>query len=388
MPQNPLLGDFPVRGLPFEGRNDWFGRHPRLGQGLDNALIALSNMDEPSPTIGGNISNVARGFLSIGQTRRGLRQQEMQDEMAPQLAALGIQKTQADIDLSRAHADYYRKMPEERAATAAAQRAASIARGELSARPELMYGPTSNPMVGHRNYDEKTGEIKLVPDPSADPTPLIKEKHTGMLGGGLQGAIISNYLEYKLGGTGGLAAHIKQNGGFVDPKLMAEAQKAALTPGSETGLGAVLGAFFKREEIAEMKRELGKREDFFNKLYDPAAMHDPSPQQFDAKLGELRDPTKVSAFFTKRKQAQQGLRRLHGYYSMAPMDWQMQKSPADFLRENGFDPDTGEYNPPSAKPAANPMHPTPSHSSATPTTPTSGGLSPNVQAIIDQLKKP
>ena len=76
MPQNPLLGDFPVRGLPFEGRDNWFGRHRTIGRCLDDALIALSNMGEPSETIGGHISNAARGFLSIGQPRRGLRPQQ------------------------------------------------------------------------------------------------------------------------------------------------------------------------------------------------------------------------------------------------------------------------------------------------------------------------
>lgn len=171
MPQNPLLGDFPLRGLPFEGRDNWFGRHPRIGRGLDDALIALSNMDEPSPTIGGNISNAARGFLSIGQTRRGLRQQQVADEMAPQMTALGMQKTQGEIDLHRAQADLARTGAEENRAQTA-----------LFGRTKVADQWDVSEMISDQGHPYKfnitQGSLKYVGDPALQPTtPPTFQRH-------------------------------------------------------------------------------------------------------------------------------------------------------------------------------------------------------------------
>ena len=73
--------------LPNTG---FFGEHNRLSSGIENALLTLSLMGEPSPTIGGNISNVAQALVGAPRLKTQLQIGPQQEavSMAGQVSGL------------------------------------------------------------------------------------------------------------------------------------------------------------------------------------------------------------------------------------------------------------------------------------------------------------
>lgn len=151
---------------------NWMQRHPRVGGALYNATIALANMDEPSPTIGGNISNVARGLMAIPQQRRQDRLQAMQEQMMPQLGALGIQKTQGEIALHKAQADLAISGAEENRA-----QAAMFGRTKVADQWDVseMYSDQGHPY----KFNTTQGRLQYIGDPKLQPTesPTFNKYH-------------------------------------------------------------------------------------------------------------------------------------------------------------------------------------------------------------------
>lgn len=89
--------------LPNQG---FFGDHPNLSRGIENAVIAAAHTPE-STTPGGAISAVAQGVLGIPQYRNQVQQQRQIAPLAMAGAMQQLQKGQLDNDLLKAHAKYY-----------------------------------------------------------------------------------------------------------------------------------------------------------------------------------------------------------------------------------------------------------------------------------------
>ena len=96
--------------LPEPGSDNFFGRHPMLSRGIENALLGVAAMG-PTPEVSGagdNISRAIQGFLGGPQLRT-------QMQMAPFMQSLGLAKTAADLqhvsdehDYMQAHGEYMR----------------------------------------------------------------------------------------------------------------------------------------------------------------------------------------------------------------------------------------------------------------------------------------
>jgi hypothetical protein len=72
--------------LPEAGTDNFFGRHPMLSRGIENAMLAAASI-RPSETLGEGISNVAQGLLSIPS----LRAQHINNQlMAPMQQAMDV----------------------------------------------------------------------------------------------------------------------------------------------------------------------------------------------------------------------------------------------------------------------------------------------------------
>lgn len=89
--------------LPNQG---FFGDHPNLSRGIENAVIAAAHTPE-STTTGGGISAVAQGVLGIPQYRNQVQMQRQAAPLAMAGAMQNLQKGQLDNDLLKAHAKYY-----------------------------------------------------------------------------------------------------------------------------------------------------------------------------------------------------------------------------------------------------------------------------------------
>ena len=101
--QNPRQNLF----LPEPGTANFFGQHPRVSNAIENAALFASNF-QGGDTIGENISGVARGLIGVPQARESYRLQQMMAPFSTAQALAGLEKAQSDVDLSRAHAEYYR----------------------------------------------------------------------------------------------------------------------------------------------------------------------------------------------------------------------------------------------------------------------------------------
>lgn len=80
-----------------QGDEGFFGRHPRLSRGLDNALLSAATFGPSGNTVGENIGAVARNILGLGPARQQLN---MERALAPLMAsrpALDTAKILADI---------------------------------------------------------------------------------------------------------------------------------------------------------------------------------------------------------------------------------------------------------------------------------------------------
>jgi hypothetical protein len=173
----------------------WGQSHPGFSGGLDNALIALSNMGEPSATIGGNISNVARGLSSVGPTRQAQR-------MAPTMMALQmagevakLRQASANIGREGAMASYYGNRNQTAEDIAQSRMQVGMAKNAMLAGKEGMI--LANGQVGLPEVDDN-GKINYVPHPEIDPKEFKRSQGrkqlAGMLGGGTEGAIIQGML--------------------------------------------------------------------------------------------------------------------------------------------------------------------------------------------------
>jgi hypothetical protein len=193
--------DYKPQGL-FENMPWLSKRSPALAGGLDNALIALSNMGPTGSTAGENISNVARGVSSIGPTRR-------MQQMAPTMMALQmagevakLQQASANIGREGAMAQYYggRNAATEYAAN---QRLSGVqARAQMSAAtsqhgPQIIQDAKGNPVVGVPDIDDE-GHLIYQPHPEIDVKEFQKQQNSkklnAMLGGGVEGSIIQGML--------------------------------------------------------------------------------------------------------------------------------------------------------------------------------------------------
>lgn len=208
---NALLQQFgglsvsPPRPIGLAESTGWGQQHPGLSGGIDNALITLANMGQPSMSIGGNISNVARGLQSIGPTRAA---QSAAQLMLPLQAAGEVAKlrgAQANIEREGAMAKYYGSRNDTAEAVAdrralasehnADRRAEASVQGRAIAAakdPLLMKDGT----VGLPEWDDDTQSMKIVSHPEIDPKSVKHSQLQKLLGGGAEGAIIIG----KLGG--------------------------------------------------------------------------------------------------------------------------------------------------------------------------------------------
>jgi len=179
---------------PFENTG-WGQNHPRFSGGLDNALIALSNMGEPSPTIGGNISNVARGLQSVGPTRQMQRMAPimMALEQAKQVASL--QQSTANIGREGAMAGYY---------SGRNQTASDIAQSKMNValqKQQMLAGKEGQILadgtVGLPDIDDN-GRVTYVSHPELNPKEFVKQqrkqKIAGIMGNSTEGLIIQGML--------------------------------------------------------------------------------------------------------------------------------------------------------------------------------------------------
>ena len=207
---NALLSQFGGMSIPdhpqpqglFENAS-WMHGAPGVAHGLDNALIALSNMGPSSLSAGDNISNVARGLSAIGPTRnaQSAAQYQMPLMMAGEVAKL--QTAQSEMGRNAAMAGYYggRNDSAEAVATTRAQGANQVAltraeyglRGrEIAATKEarVVTGPDGKQMVGNPVWDADQGLI-YKPDPTIDVKAFQAEKTKsavhGLLGNSLDG---------------------------------------------------------------------------------------------------------------------------------------------------------------------------------------------------------
>lgn len=75
--------------LPEPGSDGFFGQHPRVAQGIENALLALANT-HGGETIGDSLSSIAAGLFSVPQARRQYQAEQLQSQIgaAGQLAQM------------------------------------------------------------------------------------------------------------------------------------------------------------------------------------------------------------------------------------------------------------------------------------------------------------
>lgn len=202
---NALLQQYGGINLPGSGPTGLFERtglennHPRLAYGLDNALIALGNMGPTGPTIGDNISNVARGLQSIGPTRQGQQMAPtvMALQMAQQVAAL--KGASAYQGREQAMANYYNDRTSAQrdvADTNAASRlqVAQSKNAMLAGKEGMVLadGTVGLPEVGD------DGNIKYTSHPEIDAKAFQKAQNRkqlqGIMGNSTEGSIIQGML--------------------------------------------------------------------------------------------------------------------------------------------------------------------------------------------------
>lgn len=94
--------------LPEAGTDNFFGRHPHLAGGIENAFMAVANMGPTSMSAGDNISNVARAIMAIPGERRehAISQIMAPFQTAQMLGELG--KTGAEAQRFREQGEYYK----------------------------------------------------------------------------------------------------------------------------------------------------------------------------------------------------------------------------------------------------------------------------------------
>lgn len=171
-------------------------RSPGLATGLDNALIALSNMGPTGPTAGDNISNVARGLQSIGPTRRA-------QQLAPTMTALQmagevakLQQASANIGREGAMAEYYGGRNETASSIAQSRMNVALQKQQMLAGKEGVI--LKDGTVGLPDVDDATGKVTYVPHPEIDAKEFQKQqrksKIAGIMGNSFEGLVTQGML--------------------------------------------------------------------------------------------------------------------------------------------------------------------------------------------------
>ena len=91
--------------LPDTG---FFGNHPRLSRGIENALLAAANT-EPSRTPGEAIANIARGLLNVQPTRDSIQMSRIMAPFAMAQQLQGLQHGAESLKLMQAQENYYNR---------------------------------------------------------------------------------------------------------------------------------------------------------------------------------------------------------------------------------------------------------------------------------------
>lgn len=94
--------------LPEPGTDNFFGQHPNLSRGIENALLMGASVG-PSETPGDAINQVARALLSLDPQRMAIQQQRQMQPFEMLAPMLNIQKAQADLANTAAQTDLYKQ---------------------------------------------------------------------------------------------------------------------------------------------------------------------------------------------------------------------------------------------------------------------------------------
>ena len=184
----------------FEGTG-WGQNHPGLSRGIDNALIAVGNMGPTGATAGENISNAARGIMSVGPYRRAYANQQMMLPLEMAKAVGGLRTEQATEEELRARGQYYRDVGAGRLGANQTRLQVAELNAAQKGAGQLRIG--SNGKVQEPYTDPATFE-QMWRDTDIDPEEFKKEQVKGhaanRFGGGATGSLIANNLAAHYGG--------------------------------------------------------------------------------------------------------------------------------------------------------------------------------------------
>ena len=379
--------DYKPQGV-FENMPWISKRAPALAGGLDNALIALSNMGPTGSTAGENISNVARGLQSIGPTRQA-------QAMAPTLMALqmaqgvaGLQQSAANINREGAMAEYYSGRNDASNYTADQRRNAALIRGQFQAAsaqhgPQVITGKNGKQMVGVPSLDDD-GNLKYEEHPEIDVNEFRKQqthqKLASAFGGGTEGAIIGGMLSSGLGPDGTPESYTRRNPmlgkpGAKGPDAFWADANNILLQHRTAAAGVNQGGAAQRQQTGLWATN---QRDAFKNIYQNPGTAGIREKRIDARSQEIfmapgfsgtRSDAKRQA--QNEAQAHQSkLQDLWGQYSLLDEDAQQKAGGiTGYLGQQGYDARTDTFQNRSGA-QANPSN-----------------LSPAQQQLLDLLKK-
>lgn len=378
----------------FENMSGISKRAPALAAGLDNALISLSAMGPTGATAGDNISNVARGLSAIGPTRRAQAMAPVQNAFAMAGEVAKLQQASANVGRETAMANYYTGLNQNRLDVANTRADASMYGADQRAAATDAHTEAISRIAANRNAMLAGKEPQLLADgtvglptvnddgtityqshPEIDAKEFAKERQRkqtqGALGGGVEGAIIGGML-------GDDPASFK--GG---PKAYWNAANNILLQHRTAAAGVSQGGADNRQGVNEWNTS---QKSLFNNIFTGGTSAGARENRIKQRRQELMaggaDYTAAGKQASSEAEAHRGkLNSLWGQYNlMDPGAQQKAGGIVGYLGQNGYDPNTDSFSAPrtGAQPAAGGS---PMPGGAKP------GVSPAVQAILDQLKK-
>lgn len=340
---------------PFENMPGFAGKHPGLSRGLDNALIAVANMGPTGRTAGENISNAARGVLSVGPYRRQFAAEQAQMPFAFAKEIGGLQQQQAMIDELRGRGQYYRDVGNQRAGL----NEANLMRTQMqmnmrgaTGHDSLQPGPNG---FAQRPEIDKDNNLTYV-DTEIKNEDLMQERNHAKavqrFGGGLAAGVLVANLK---------AAGYDPNGDIPSDVLNAQYAKVnALGPGplaqrdrdvnpsandklnqavgtNKTVLQGFLKPFDIKNPEAELKAETQRRMQLY--LSDPKLSGSMSEQQLRTQA-----EAQAKAAIQEKQAAYNRVTGAYAEYSSTHDLQGMQGEPFSmWMLNRGFDPQTGNF---------------------------------------------
>jgi hypothetical protein len=381
---------------PFENMGGFFQGHPTLSRGLDNALIAVGNMGPTGRTAGENISNAARGVLSIGPYRRQFAAEQalMPLEFANKVGALQAQ--QGLMKFHEAMGEYYRNRGSASVVQAENRLNSALVRENLQGAQHMQMGKDAmgRPVVMEPQVGDDL-KVHWVENHNIDPAvfqqELTRQKVTSRFGGGAVGGQIANAIAQHYGGWDKIPD-------VVDPKVYSDAAKEA-NKDSASYLGREFGA--ANVPQADVYKSVHQAStDYLKGAKWPITNYDSAVKAESARLlAGMLDSGGVQNPLQARQQADQQaainvrgrmttnsqLDAAYGTWSQLPVETQMTVPFAQWLQSDAggrWNPNTRAFAGPTAPPQAQ-AGPMPGQPAPSP----SQGLSPQVQAIIGTLAK-